>query len=828
MTKLPYDANCKRCALHRIPAASGLHVCVPGTGPVPSDIMLVGEAPGADEERGGIPFVGQAGKLLDQCLIDAGLPRSQVFIDNTVRCRPPNNRTPTAVEQMQCLYYSVRALQTVKPKVIVCLGAAALKAMTGRSGIAEARGKSLRLKPEYRYDCIVISTYHPAASLHNPAQKQRILGQITDDLKFAARFVMGGTSGQMVSGFNQAEARDALRELAHCDQLVADCEWEVLKHEGRWPWSRRDGRSPTLVTVGIGGRTSSGLLAVSIPIGEGLTTLEGGCKKVLAHIPTTYHNATADLIWLFANGFRPILGGDTMVLASLLNVDSGLSLEALTSLLTDADPGWKLAKEEGGVGTRPETADVWSTHLEYNAGDLLGTQLLKEALEEKAETEGRHQVLTFYREAILPAIVALSRASLAGVPLNAALLTKAEVNARRRIIQLIHHVANLLNVTNRIEEVILNDNNLGHVLEQQGIDLPRTPKTNKPSIKIPDLIPRKDEHAAIAPLILLRQAQKLHGSYLLPWKWMLEQQGDGRLHTVYKLTTARTGRSSAENERGGTLQQFPRGSSMRKLVRALLGWQIISPDYSQIELRIAAWLANEVTMIRFFNEGVDAHYATAWWIKNVNSGITLQQYRDTITRFTVDDWKREVSKEERQSAKAVNFGLLFGGTEATLQRTALKDYGVRMSFEQAEAARQGWTKLYEGFIPWWESAHRILELGYVDTAFGRRRYIGREEQYDEAERIRRAINTPVQATASDLSLFALGQADARLIEAGYGDTIEPIGFIHDNNMFHGDKQYHDAHSEIIRDAMEHPPLHRLNIEIPIPLEVEIKYGDTWS
>ena len=115
---MPANHDCRRCPLHETTS----YVCVWGRGSKYADVMLVGEAPGADEERLGKPFVGQAGQILDGCLDKAGLNRAEVYISNAVKCRPPGNRDPTKEELGACIRYLLEEIQTVKPKVIVCVG----------------------------------------------------------------------------------------------------------------------------------------------------------------------------------------------------------------------------------------------------------------------------------------------------------------------------------------------------------------------------------------------------------------------------------------------------------------------------------------------------------------------------------------------------------------------------------------------------------------------------------------------------------------------------------------------------------------------------------
>jgi uracil-DNA glycosylase len=141
-----------------------------GHGPVPCDVMIIGEAPGAEEEQEGRPFVGKSGQLLQRALQDAGLNYEQVYITNVVKFRPEGNRTPTQEEILDGWPLLVDELQDVQPKYILLLGNTALYAFSGQGGINEAHGT--RLARQLPGNPFIFCTYHPAAGLYKPGLKQ--------------------------------------------------------------------------------------------------------------------------------------------------------------------------------------------------------------------------------------------------------------------------------------------------------------------------------------------------------------------------------------------------------------------------------------------------------------------------------------------------------------------------------------------------------------------------------------------------------------------------------------------------------------------------------
>ena len=151
---------CVKCGLHATRTQA-----VPGVGPCPADIMIVGEAPGFNEDRQGEPFVGAAGHLLDTLLARIGLGRSDVYITNVLKCRPPQNRDPMPNEVESCSPYLARQLSLVKPKVVLVLGRHALeRLLPGQGSISRIHGSLVR-----RGDVAYVPLYHPAAALHNGA-----------------------------------------------------------------------------------------------------------------------------------------------------------------------------------------------------------------------------------------------------------------------------------------------------------------------------------------------------------------------------------------------------------------------------------------------------------------------------------------------------------------------------------------------------------------------------------------------------------------------------------------------------------------------------------
>ena len=172
----PMVAGCKRCGLRQ-----GCTQTVFGVGNPEAQWLIIGEAPGADEDRQGEPFVGRAGQLLNAMLRAIGLQREEVFIANILKCRPPNNRDPKPEEAAACEPYLKRQIQLIKPRIILAVGrVAGQNLLKTATPIGQMRGKVYTYGEE-RIPIVV--TYHPAYLLRSPREKRKVW----QDLLFAKR-----------------------------------------------------------------------------------------------------------------------------------------------------------------------------------------------------------------------------------------------------------------------------------------------------------------------------------------------------------------------------------------------------------------------------------------------------------------------------------------------------------------------------------------------------------------------------------------------------------------------------------------------------------------
>jgi DNA polymerase len=179
---------CTNCELHH-----SRKKAVPGEGPAHAEIMFIGEGPGFHENEQGRPFVGAAGKFLDQLLAQAGVTRGDVWIGNVVKCRPPENRDPLPEELSACDLYLERQIEAINPSIIVTLGRFSMGKFMKGAKISQVHGEMRKVGDRY-----VIAMFHPAAALHQAALKPAILADFArlPELLKQARAGLGKSAPQ--------------------------------------------------------------------------------------------------------------------------------------------------------------------------------------------------------------------------------------------------------------------------------------------------------------------------------------------------------------------------------------------------------------------------------------------------------------------------------------------------------------------------------------------------------------------------------------------------------------------------------------------------------
>lgn len=198
-------AKCQACALH-----FSRKNAVPGEGSSTAELMFIGEGPGFYENEQGRPFVGQAGKFLDELLTDAGFQREEVFIANVVKCRPPGNRDPLPEELAACSRFLDWQIETINPFVIVTLGRISMGKFLPNARISEIHGK-----PVWVHERLIVPMYHPAAALHQPTLKPVVIA----DFKALPAAILNARAAARVATIQPAVKSEEKSEADNPEQL---------------------------------------------------------------------------------------------------------------------------------------------------------------------------------------------------------------------------------------------------------------------------------------------------------------------------------------------------------------------------------------------------------------------------------------------------------------------------------------------------------------------------------------------------------------------------------------------------------------------------------
>ncbi len=430
----------------------------------------------------------------------------------------------------------------------------------------------------------------------------------------------------------------------------------------------------------------------------------------------------------------------------------------------------------------------------YAAEDADVTLQLHRTLWPKLEAQERLKQV--FLEIELPLVPVLSRMERTGVLVDAAMLEEQSRELARRMEE----------IEQRAFEVAGEPFNLGSpkqiqqlLFEKQGLPVRRKTPKGQPSTAESVLQELADEGFELPQLILEHRAlAKLKSTYTDKLPTQIDPR-TGRVHTSYHQAVAATGRLSSSDP---NLQNIPirseEGRRIRQAFVAPPGHRIVAADYSQIELRIMAHLSGDEGLLQAFREGRDIHTATAAEI------------------FAIDP--EQVNADQRRSAKAINFGLIYGMSAFGLARQ------LGIGREEAQAYVDRYFERYPGVKAFMDAMRaQAHERGYVETLFGRRLHLPEIESRNAQRRQyaeRAAINAPMQGTAADIIKRAMIATDAWLRESGAGARM--IMQVHDELVFEVEEgALDDCRREIER-------LMSGAAELAVPLVVEIGVGSNWD
>lgn len=790
------DHDCTDCELHEYTG----RVCVMGRGDPESQIMILGEAPGANEEETGRVFSGRAGQVLDRKLSDAGLDPKQVYVSNVVKCRPPDNRTPEREEWEACRRHLETELGAVRPTHLLLLGNTALRTVARTSGITkpDKRGVQLAIRDPAFRGIFVMATIHPAYVLRNPGQDT----VFSEDIRRFARATRGELQAVPVRK-RYVSSVSALRSLIRALEGLPEGTALSYDVENRYrPWHKD-------WSIQVLGLSWDGETSYVVPLYHPQSPFRRKWLQVLAHLKHALERPDLKLIAQNGKHDNVQLAGakiflehkfDIMLAAHLVDENRPKNLGYLSQAYLGAD------QYKGSVELKPEKildSDLIEMSI-YNGNDVGYTYQIYPKL--KDELKARPRQLRLFAKLLMPGSHVIQQVEMKGMYVHkdrlfdrmAELqgLIDTRVNGMKEYMPEDWHENFNFNSTQQVARWLYSSEKKGGLgLEPTHFTATGNFSTNE------DAVLAYMDHPAVKMLLEYRTLQlKWMNTYLLPWASSIDRLS--RIHTTYKLYGAATGRLS------GDLQQVPRDSFIRSIIGAPPGWQFVNADYSQIELRIAAHIANEPRMKRAYQLGQDLHMLQAMNMTGKS--------------------EHEVGKEERKKAKPVNFGFLYGMYPAKFQNYAAKNYGVSFTMGECEVAREKYFEMFPGLVKWHNRVRRIVhERHYVTSPFGRVRHLPdilSSDRSVQMEAERQAINSPVQGTASDIMLFAMVQLQKELNPS----EAAMVMTLHDGIGFEVREDRVDYYEPLIKEVMENLPLKRtFGVELDVPIVADVEHDQYW-
>jgi DNA polymerase-1 len=501
---------------------------------------------------------------------------------------------------------------------------------------------------------------------------------------------------------------------------------------------------------------------------------------------------------LARNGLRPApLTFDTMIAEWLTNPTShNLGLKILAWVRLD----FRMTEITELIGTGKKQITMDQVPIEkaapYAAMDAIAVSRLLPGLQAELKA---NSALKLFEEIEMPLVPVIADMEMAGIALDIEFLKKMSKDLQTRLNELENQVYEYVGERFNINSTQQLSSALFNRLKLVPPDRTRRTEAGNYSTSAEVLESLQGKHPVVDLLLEYRELSKLKSTYLdaLPEQ---VNPATGRVHTSYSQTGSVTGRIASSNP---NLQNIPIRTELGRQVRqafiAATGNSLLSVDYSQVELRIAAHMSNDQAMLAAFRADQDIHTATA--------AAILGKSLDKVT------------KTERRNAKAINFGLLYGMSPYGLTRTS------DLTLAEAEDFVEAYFKQFPGVKNYLDNMRRLAaQQGYVETLLGRRRYFpGLKSGGNPATRAREereAINAPIQGTAADIMKIAMIHVAAALKENELNGRI--LLQVHDELVLECPQKELNKTAQIVRTMMENA------YNLVIPLKTEARYGHDWG
>jgi DNA polymerase I-like protein with 3'-5' exonuclease and polymerase domains len=772
---------------------------------------------------------------------EAGIDHTNVMWLSALKCRT-YGMDPTKTDQKTCSLYLRAEFAHMNFDYVLALGSEAWFAASGWADITKNRGKLFNVQEG---DGVIFPTISPSAVARNPGLR----GGFVADLHYFARLLRGEgdngppdhTNAGHVTGVDTVEGLRAMLSAWDGARVVA-YDIETTGGAEHDPDARVVSISCTVShtdSMDTAHTYNIPLYHPESPFVRVWRRILAAITKALLCIPRRVaHNAKYDTKWMqhFTKIERFLPTFDTIVAAAVLDENRPKGLKPLAQMLLGAEP-W-------GIDTKDLLNTPLAEVLEYNGLDTWHTLRLYFVL--RGHLRERPRQHNVFRYILMPLVRELCYVERRGVYVDQDQL-QTNWNIVKATLEDIHaKLAAYVPETNpfikvrKRDSVVLHDgvnwnaSNFARwfLFEHLGLPVIARGKAKDdgrpgdPSMaesvlaylrEMDDIQPG----STVAELLYERvKWNKFDVAFFSPWSEQIDE--NSRMHSVFKPWGTVTGRLSSGKEdaekitgkaqiRGVNLQQVPRGDLTRGVFGAPDGWSFVEFDYSQIELRVAAFLARENTMLQLYATGQDIHMTMAMTMTGKPAHL--------------------VTKEERKKAKAVNFGFLYGMGANKFISTAWDNYGIRVTLEEAEAFRTAFFAQFPKLLPWHARQRNLAHrYGRVESPLGRVRHLPDVYSPDRgvaSEAERQAINSPVQGFASDMC----GLSMTLLAKHFRDNKVEayPIGTVHDavNWEIKNDALVYALPK--IKYTMENLPLEKLfGLTVDVPIMADAKVGKRWG
>jgi len=704
-----------------------------GEGPEDAQVLFLGEALGAEEALRNRPFVGGAGRTLNNLLFKAGVKRSECYVTNVVRCRPPGNRTPAETEILYCTKQHNLRDFVKKFNLVVPLGNVALWALTGKAQITKWRGSVFTTQDGVK----ILPTMHPAAIMRQQDMFPAVvsdLSKIPTECQFKDYVPPKQEYNLWATGPDRHEGKD----------FSFDVETNCLA-----------AKQGSLTVLGLS--DEEGTANVYHNLDPELFKPLFASRQVKAG-----HNLAFDVSHLEANGI-PVSPPwfDTMIAHHIVLSDVPNDLGFVSSLYTKV-PYWK---------------DLMSKDLEwYNATDTDVTFRLYKILSHALKTYDLTKVFKTSMEVLVP----LMEMKRVGVKVDLKGQIRWRIALERKVEKLEAELGQLTNEPGlnwkspkQLADYLYNRLKLPPMFTK----FSSSPTTNEEALK--ELFDMSG-HPVLAKLLELRKLNKLASTY-----FQTPDTVDGRVHSEYLLHGTATGRLAS---RDPNLQNVPKGPA-RSIYIPEPGNVFIQADYSQIEMRIAALLAEEKILLEAFEKGEDIHKVVAAEVY----GVPYDQ----------------VTKDQRDQAKFYVYGLNYGRGAASIARA------LKRPIREAEKFMERYFSRFPYYKVWRTEIIKEAETnGYLKNVFGRRRY------FFGTDWVPKAYNFLPQSIGADILLVSLINVHDELPEGA-----RMVLTVHDSILVECREDQQQVVTQLLHDVMEAPVPQLNNYKVPIKIGVGKNWGE---